>query len=301
MVRRENPSIELDLKVKGDFVAPFEPLNLIGMIKSWPIRDQEFLDMYVNEAMHFFPVIAKDLEKLTQKSLIKEVGSGIGMLSMLVADRDFRVVSFEPESAGFSIMKKFRSAVSSVWLGTGNLRVEWIDQNYSAPTSSADLADYIFAVNVIEHVPQWSELIVSIIDSEKSGAKLRLIFPNYIYPYEPHFQIPTLFNKRLTKRVMAKRILKSRITDPNAFWNDLSWPTGGQVAKHCREMEYDYSFSHQAVSSYFERFLHDEAFRDRKGKLFTIGVRTVFPVLTHLVNWIPGKYLPVIDVTISRR
>jgi hypothetical protein len=53
--------------------------------------------------------------------------------------------------------------------------------------------------------------------------------------------------------------------------------------------------------SYFERFQYDESFRERKGKSFTLGVKAFFPILTRLVNWIPGRYLPVIDVTISRR
>lgn len=287
--------------MKSVSVSPFHPSSLTEVTGSWPSRDQELLDMYVKEALHFSTIILEDLEKLAASSLIKEVGSGIGMLSLLVGDRDFRVVSYEPESAGFSIMKKFRSALTSVWLGNGGTRVEWIDQHYSAPTSSTDMADFIFAVNVVEHVPLWRELITEIIESEKPEARLRLIYPNYIYPYEPHFQIPTLFSKRATRRVMAKRIEESAITDPSIFWDDLSWPTGGQIAKHCRKNGYDCSFSRQALLGYLERFQDDESFRERKGKLFTVGVKMFFPLLTHLVNWIPGRYLPVIDVTISRR
>ena len=292
---------KVDPKLESDSALPFHPCNLTEVTDSWPIRDQELLGMYVKEAMHFSTIILEDLEKLTTSSLIKEVGSGIGMLSLLVGDKDFQVVSFEPESAGFSIMKKFRSALTSVWLGTGRARVEWIDHQYSAPTSSTDMADFIFAINVVEHAPLWRELITEIVESEKPDARLRLIYPNYIYPYEPHFQIPTLFSKRVTRHAMAKRIEASAITDPSAFWDDLSWPTGGQVAKHCRKNGYDCSFSRQALLSYLERFQHDESFRERKGKLFTAAVKAFFPLLTHLVNWIPGRYLPVIDVTISRR
>lgn len=287
--------------MSSDTFDAFDSQNLADITNTWPIREKELLTMYVNEAMHFSPVILRDVEKLPKSSLIKEVGSGIGMLSILVADRDFRVISFEPESAGFSIMKKIRSAVVSSWLGTGTSRVEWIDRHYSAPTTSADLADFIFAVNVVEHVPLWRELISNIIDSEKPDSQLRLIFPNYIYPYEPHFQIPTLFSKRVTRRVMHTRIVKSTIADPDAFWDDLSWLTGGQVKNLCREMGYECAFSHQAFSSYLERFQYDESFRERKGKLFTLVIRSVFPLITSLANWIPGRYLPVIDVTISRR
>ncbi len=293
--------VKVDPKLKSDSASSFDSRNLTEVSETWPIRDQELLDMYVKEAMHFSPIILEDLEKLTASSLIKEVGSGIGMLSLLVGDKDFQVVSFEPESAGFSIMKKFRSALISVWLGAGKSRVEWIDQRYSAPTSNAGMADFIFAVNVIEHAPLWRELIAEIIESEKPDARLRLIYPNYIYPYEPHFQIPTLFSKRITRWAMAKRIEASAITDPGAFWDDLSWPTGGQIARQCRKIGYDCSFSRRALLSYLERFQHDESFRERKGKLFTVGVKVFFPLLTHLMNWIPGRYLPVIDVTISRR
>ncbi len=171
---------------------------------------------------------------------------------------------------------------------------------YSASTSATGQAEFVFAVNVTEHVPRWRELITEVIESEKPDVKLRLIFPNYIYPYEPHFQIPTLFNKRLTKWVMSKKIKNSSITDPISFWEDLSWPTGSQVKKHCQEMGYGCSFSNEAFSSYLERFQEDESFRKRKGRLFTIIVRMVLPVLTYFTNWIPSKFLPVIDVTITR-
>lgn len=287
--------------MNSDTFDAFDSQNLAEITSTWPIREKELLSMYVNEAMHFSPVILRDVEKLPKSSLIKEVGSGIGMLSILVADRDFRVISFEPESAGFSIMKKIRSAVTSSWLGTGNSRVEWIDDHYSAPTTSADLADFIFAVNVVEHVPLWRELISNIIESEKPDSRLRLIFPNYIYPYEPHFQIPTLFNKRVTRRVMRTRIVKSNIANPDAFWDDLSWPTGGQVKNLSREMGYECAFSQRAFLSYLERFQNDESFRERKGKLFTFIIKLVFPLINHLANRMPGRYLPVIDVTIYRR
>jgi len=273
---------------------------LSELTSDWTDTDQELLTMYVSEAVNFFPVISTDLDTLNTDSVVKEIGSGIGLLSLFIANKGFRVISFEPESSGFSLMKRFQSAIRSSWLGNGNQSVEWLDRNYSPPVSSANQADFVFAVNVLEHVPHWRELVAEIIDSERPNTELRLIFPNYIYPYEPHFQFPTLFSKRLTRRVMSKKIKNSPITDPISFWEDLSWPTGSQVAHWCKDMGYDCRFSREAFSSYLERFQQDESFRERKGKLFTVGVSTILPILTFLTSHMPSRYLPVIDVTVSR-
>jgi len=293
-----------DVESENESDVTFDANRLSELTSDWTGADQGLLNIYVSEAVNFFPVISTDVDILNTGSVVKEIGCGIGLLSLLVANKGFRVISFEPESAGFSLMKRFQSAVRSAWSG-GDQSVEWLDRKYSPPLSSADQADFIFAVNVLEHVPQWRELVAEIIESEKPGAKLRLIFPNYIYPYEPHFQIPTLFNKRLTRLVMSKKLTNSTfgntpITDPLLFWEDLSWPTGSQVAKYCREMGYECTFSHKAFSSYLVRFQEDESFRERKGKLFTMGASIILPILTLLTSQMPYKYLPVIDITVTR-
>jgi len=278
---------------------PLDIDRLNEITREWPLAERQLLDIYVSEASTFFPVISTDLENLGRNSIVKEVGSGIGLLTLLVAEQGFRVFSFEPESAGFSLMTQFQSTVRSVWC-RGPVSVEWIDEKYTASTSATGRADFIFAVNVIEHVPDWQVLVNEIVLSEKPDLKLRLIFPNYLYPYEPHFQIPTLFNKRLTKFVISKKIKNSWIIDPISFWEDLSWPTGSQVKKHCKEMGYGCSFSNEAFSSYLKRFQVDRSFRERKGRIFTGFVKVFLPALSYFANWLPGRFLPVIDVTITR-
>jgi len=269
------------------------------LTSDWTNADQELLNVYVNEAVHFFPVISKDLQALNTNSVVKEIGSGIGLLSLFTANKGFRVISFEAESAGFTLMKRFQTSIRSSWRGGGE-SVKWLDRKYSPPTVGSDKADFVFAVNVLEHVPQWRDLVAEIIESEKPVTELRLIFPNYIYPYEPHFQIPTLFSKRLTRRVMSKQIKNAAITDPISFWDDLSWPTGSQVAKYCKDKGYECRFSREAFSSYLERIQSDDSFRERKGRAFTAAVSTILPILTFLTNQMPSRYLPIIDITVKR-
>lgn len=277
----------------------FDVNCLNELISDWKETDQSLFRLYVGEALSFFPLISTDLETLNSTSVIKEIGSGIGLLSLLVADRGFRVISFEPESAGFSLMKRFQSAIDSSWSGEDQ-RVEWHDTKYSPPSVTSDQADFIFAVNVLEHVAEWRELVAEILDSEKTSAKLRLIFPNYTYPYEPHFHIPTLFNKRLTRRVMSKQIRNSSIADPISFWEDLSWPTGRQLSQYCQDKDYKCRFADEAFVGYLNRIKNDESFRERKGKFFTGIALVLLPVLTWFAGKLPKSYLPVIDVTITK-
>jgi SAM-dependent methyltransferase len=278
------------------------PLNTDSLeheMQFWSIQDCELFTVYVNETLKFFPLISSDLVDLPSQSTIKEIGSGIGLLSLLVAQRGYNVVAFEPESAGFSLMRQFHSTVRSAWRH-GPVSVSWFDSEYPA-AGDQERADFVYAVNVIEHVPQWRDLVSNILIREKPHMKLRLIFPNYVYPYEPHFQSPTLFSKRLTKSIMSRKFRNTWIRDPEQFWEDLSWPTGTQIMKHCENMGYSCAFSNEAFLSYLERSQNDESFRQRKGKIFNGLVRVVFPILTSFSNWIPKRFLPVIDVTITKK
>ena len=57
----------------------------------------------------------------------------------------------------------------------------------------------------------------------RPGATFRFVCTNYRFPYEPHFDMPTLFAKSLTGGVLRPRILGSHtVIDPAGTWQSLN-------------------------------------------------------------------------------
>ena len=71
--------------------------------------------------------------------------------------------------------------------------VEFREVLLDGSTKLEKLADYIFAINVIEHVPDFLSLIANGIKAKTNDGVFRLVCPNYTIPYEPHFNIPIIF------------------------------------------------------------------------------------------------------------
>ena len=276
------------------------PLNLDelqAVTMEWSSDERQLLSIYINEAIHFFSLLQGDLGKLPSGSVVKEIGSGIGLLSLLVADQGFKVVSFEPATAGFTLMHKFRSVIRASWTGRKN-SVDWIPSEYKSDQISPTQPVYVFAVNVIEHVITWKALLVKLVTSECKGSRIRLIFPNYLYPYEPHFNIPTVFNKKLTKVLFARKIGESNLNDPQDFWDNLSWPTGSQLARLTSELGCSCVFSPDSTFSYLDRVASDPIFRKRKGKIAVQLAILFLPRMRQFLGSLSPRFLPVIDAEI---
>ena len=60
------------------------------------IGGSRLLDTYVSEAEFFENVLASDISKLPSGSHLVEIGAGIGLLALEIADKGFEVTAFEP-------------------------------------------------------------------------------------------------------------------------------------------------------------------------------------------------------------
>ena len=171
------------------------------------------------------------------------------------------MTAFEPKAAGFSEMRAMREVVLSNWIGEIPI-VNFIDHYFDATTEISKPATYMYAINVIEHVPEYDQLIVNALRLKSELATLRLICPNYAIPYEPHLEIPIILTKNLTRRIFKKRISKSTIPNPEDFWKDLSWPSQRKLEKLLKEMGVVAEFSREATYHYVRRALNDTKFID---------------------------------------
>lgn len=257
------------------------------------------LQTFVGEADFFSELLTADIATLQPDDAIVEVGSGIGLLALDVSATGHLVVAFEPESAGFGQMRMMRDLVLQHWQGPVP-GVAWVDDYLTAADQRAKRhsPSYAYAINVIEHVPDMARFIADALSILNPGGRFRFICPNYALPYEPHFEIPTLFSKRATYGLLHKRILRAPMPDPQGLWDELSWPTVGSLRMILQRMGVRHEFSARATRAYLSRPLQDESFTQRKGRavgtVFQLAARTMPPVIEHL----PVSVLPIIDCTV---
>ena len=268
---------------------------LVGDVIPPEITDP--LRTYISEAKFFRNIVAPDVANLISGSYVIEVGSGIGLLSLHLASLGFEVTAFEPQSSGFNQMNAMRSLISENWKPSAP-QVEFREASLNQTTQLEKLADYIFAINVIEHVHNFEELITHAVKAKTPEATMRIVCPNYSIPYEPHFNIPIIFTKRITKFVFGHKIHNSKIPDSDEFWGDLSWPTQKKLKKILKSKGWNVEFSRDATHEYLNRALSDSDFIVRKGRIIG-SLFKLTSVLVKIVRFIPLAYLPVIDCRIS--
>ena len=255
------------------------------------------LRTYISEAKFFKNIVAPDVANLISGSYVIEVGSGIGLLSLHLASLGFEVTAFEPQSSGFNQMNAMRSLISENWKPSAP-QVEFREASLNQTTQLEKLADYIFAINVIEHVHNFEELITHAVKAKTPEATMRIVCPNYSIPYEPHFNIPIIFTKRITKFIFGHKIHNSKIPDSDEFWGDLSWPTQKKLKKILKSKGWNVEFSRDATHEYLNRAFSDSDFIVRKGRIIG-SLFKLISVLAKIVRFVPHAYLPVIDCRIS--
>ena len=261
------------------------------------IGESTLFDTYVLEAEFFEEVLASDVSMLPSGSHLVEIGAGIGLLALNLATQGFEVTAFEPEASGFTEMHAMREVVLSNWIGKIPT-VNFIDHYIDATTEIGKPADYMFAINVIEHVPENEQLIVNALRLKSESATLRLICPNYAIAYEPHLEIPIILTKNLTWRIFKKRISKSAIPNPVDFWEDLSWPSQRKLEKLLKEMGVVAEFSRDATNHYVRRALNGPKFIERKGPIFGPLLKISATIAKHVTRFIPIALIPIIDCRI---
>jgi len=155
----------------------------------------------------------------------------------------------------------------------------------------------------MKHVDNASIVIAKIVKSLKPGASYRFTSPNYLFPYEPHFNIPTLFSKQVTEKVLGKKIFGSqKVSDPSITWKSLNWINVIQVRKIVQlHPGLKVTFNRCLLVTTIERIASDPDFSSRRSSI----VRRVLLILVraqlhHLFRFIPAELQPIMDCTLKK-
>ena len=258
-------------------------------------------DIYAAEALFGRRYIDHDINRLSHRARVLEVGAGSLLLSCQLVREGYQVTALEPIGSGFTHFDQMRQIVLSKARSTGccpeilNLPAEAFDANACF--------DYAFSVNVMEHVDDVGRVLENVGKSLTPGAIYRFTCPNYLFPYEPHFNMPTLFSKRLTEKFFKSRILGDQtIPDPSGTWDSLNWINIVQVSSHIRRLPWlAVEFNRKMLVSSLERVAIDPNFASRRSS----GMRRFLLALVslkihHLFGLIPAHFHPIMDCRIEK-
>jgi len=220
---------------------------------------------YVGEARFGASIITPDLAALPPKARVLEVGAGAMLLSCALQAAGYDVTALEPVGAGFSHMARLRDLVLD-YARTQGVPPAVVHVPAEALEARAEF-DFAFSINVMEHVHDVAVVLQRVWSSLRPGGAYRFVCPNYSFPFEPHFGIPTFGGKSLTWRIFQRRILASRVVvDPAGTWASLNWITVARVRQlYQREFGVQPRFDREISFRFVRRALTDPSFQRRHG------------------------------------
>lgn len=258
-------------------------------------------DIYAAEAAFGRNYISADIMLLKPGARIVEVGAGAFLLSCQLAREGFEVTALEPTGSGFSHFDQLRQLVRERAASLGCLpRV--VDLPAEAFTERT-VYDFAFSVNVMEHVDDVSRVMANIANSLVAGASYRFTCPNYLFPYEPHFNIPTVYSKKLTERLFYRRIFENKaMPDPAGAWQSLNWIDVLQVRRVARGLAgVRATFNRSLMVSTLERVAVDEDFASRRSPAIRIILLTVVRLRLHQIfRFVPAMFQPIMDCRLEK-
>lgn len=260
-----------------------------------------FFEIYAGEARFGASVIESDLQNLSSGSQILEVGAGILLLSCHLQRKEYAVTAVEPVSREFSFLDRLRKIVMDCAREGGFAPA--LFTIHAEDMEFASNFDYAFSINVMEHVGDVATVLHRVFSAIRPGGLYRFLCPNYLFPYEPHFNMPTLFSKALTKRLFGKHIRSSQsIEDPDRTWTSLNWISVPQVRRVCRnELGVEPLFDRSVLYRFIQRALRDNEFQKRRGALTLRALQALDKCgMTRLLMRLPAVCQPAMNCVIVR-
>lgn len=258
-------------------------------------------DVYSVEARFGRRYINESLLRLPGRARVLEIGAGSLLLSCQLIREGFEVTALEPIGSGFSHFGKLRELVlekarqKACYPAVLDLPAEAL--------AVTGYFDFAFSVNVMEHVADVAISIAKVSASLKPGATYRFTCPNYLFPYEPHFNSPTLFSKRLTEKLFGDKLFNNKqLADPYGTWKSLNWINVCQIRREVKRLPgLRVVFNRNLLVSTLERITTDNEFASRRANWMRIAILALVRLRLHrLAGLIPALFQPIVDCLIIR-
>ncbi len=262
----------------------------------------EVFETYASEAKFGRMFIDSDLKQLQPGAEVLEVGAGAMLLSCQLVREGFSVTALEPVGEGFSHFTKLRLFVTEQALLTNHApKLMLLPAEELCVENTFDFA---FSIYVMEHVGDIEMTLRKVNASLKQKAYYRFITPNYSFPYEPHFNIPTFFNKKITEKILGGKIFNDvRFPDPRGVWTSLNWISIGKLKRAAQIIKgLEINFNKKVLFNTFQRVLFDEQFSARRSPLIVRFAKAISILkVDNLLKFIPVQMSPIIDCTVIKK
>jgi 2-polyprenyl-3-methyl-5-hydroxy-6-metoxy-1,4-benzoquinol methylase len=259
-------------------------------------------DMYAEEARFGRLWLAAELRCMQPGDEVLEIGAGMFLLSCQLRREGIDVVALEPVGEGFSHFHRLQQFVLDYAREHGILPSAILSIPGEELEERGRFA-LAYSLNVMEHVTDIKQVLERVHAALKPDGVYRFVCPNYAFPYETHFGIPTFFTKNITWRIMRRSIERSsRIADHKGLWASLNWITTARVDRICRRyLHIKPVFDAAIFRSYVDRMLNDPTFQARHSPAIRRVLRAMQILkLSALIRLIPVHFLPVMDCRITR-
>lgn len=159
-----------------------------------------------------------------EHKVVLDIGCGTGPLISQLVKRSAYVVGIEPSHA-------FRQAAA--------LRLRAIDLDHHAQVIAADgarvpikssVVDYVFCLQVLEHVPNPDQVVKEIARVLKPGGRAFITFENYLSFFEPHYRVRWL---PLLPKPLGALYLRLIGREPSFLHMHIRYTVGISVAIAC--------------------------------------------------------------------
>lgn len=255
--------------------------------------------MYLEEAEFGLRRILPELDRLPAGARVLEVGSGPGILLAEITERypHLAVHGIEPMSAGFAFFDDFVGRMRAERSGIKLHLVGYEDFPETGPF------DFIFLVNVFEHLPDWRHFLGFVSHSLSADGRCVVMCPNYGFPYESHFRLPVIGNKRITAALFHKAIERfERENDNEGLYSSLNFVRLAQVRRAAPSHGLEIEVNTGIVREMIDRLDRDPAFRRRQGPLaLPARLLKAAGLLGPLLSTrIAQNYLPYMQMTLRK-
>lgn len=259
-------------------------------------------DTMAGEARFARAWLDEDLLRLTKAAPILEVGGGVFLLACHLAHEGFAVTAIEPTGVGFGSFEELGTMVLELAARDG--AVPTIARCRAEEFTSDVRFALAFSVNVMEHVDSPEQTIARVSAALSPGGSYRFLCPNYLFPYEPHFNIPTVGSKSLTRHLMRGRIEGNAIMDdPAGVWKSLNWITVPQVKRMAgTDQSLVADFRTSTLPWMLERAMNDAEFARRRAGWMVAAVRMLRALhMLRLASLVPAVCQPIMDARLTKR
>ncbi len=209
----------------------------------------QLLRMSVEEARFGYESV---ISRFPAGGRILEVGCGSAILTTYLREHGHDITGLEPEGYHlFPAIQAFLRRSRDVPL----LRIPAEDLN----PGQHGLFDFIFSVNVLEHIPALDQAMPAMASVLARGGRMWHTCPNYSVPYDPHFAVPLVpFRPTATAWLLPKHVRDGEL------WRGLNFVTAQRLMRLARASGLSVSFERGMMVKSIMRIETDPEFASRQ-------------------------------------